>query len=72
MVSFWHKLVDIMERTQSSVARLDALLQLYEQDVLSAVVPGCTAWESAVVPQRGHSLKTSDLAVTGASYSTVL
>ncbi|CAE7705479.1 unnamed protein product, partial [Symbiodinium necroappetens] len=56
MVAFWCKLVDIMERTQSCVARLDALLQLYEQDVLSAVVPGCTAWESAVVPQRGQQL----------------
>ena len=62
MVCFWRKFVAIMERMQPSVARLEALLKLYEQDVLEAVVSRRTAWASAAVQQRGHSLKTFDLA----------
>ena len=58
MVCFWRKFVAIVEQTQPSVARLEALLKLYEQDVLDAVVPGRTTWESAAVQQRGHPLKT--------------
>lgn len=58
MICFWQKFVAIVEQTQPSVARLEALLKLYEQDVLDAVVPGRTTWESAAVQQRGHPLKT--------------